>query len=200
MKLKSLLFGLSFLLISSSLIAQEYSEYRKPQIGISFSSFGKSESIHFKNVDGAGSFETKDFYTLGVNYLFPVNRAFSLEVGVEYSKQNTVFSYPGPGIIPSKVSLDLISIPVSMHFNFLNYFFLNGGLFLGIQANKSDLIDNQSGVGGNLGAGLKYDFENGISIYGNPYLKIHSVIPFSSGGNHQRLMENGLRFGVRYGF
>lgn len=200
MKIKILLFcTVAFMLITPS-FAQEYpNNDTKGQIGLNFSSFGKSESIHFKRLDGGGSFDADDFYTLGLNYLKPINKTLSLETGLEYSNFKTIVKFsPNFNTQPISGNLSLLTIPVSLRVNFLNYIFVNGGLFLGFQTGKSTGISQQNGIGGNLGAGLKYDFENGISVFGNPYLKIHSLLPFSPGRYHQRLLENGFRFGIMY--
>jgi hypothetical protein len=190
---------MSLTLTTASFAQESPDKFNKGQIGISFSSFGESESIHFKRVDGGGSFDGNDFYTLGLTYLKPINKTLSLETGLEYSNFKTIVKFP-PNFKTQPISgnLSLLTIPLSLRVNFLNYVFINGGLFLGFQTGKSTGISQQNGIGGSLGAGLKYDFENGISIFANPYLKIHSLLPFSPGRYHQRLLENGFRFGIMY--
>ena len=91
----------------------------------------------------------------------------------------------------------LITIPAAIRLNFLKYFFLNGGLFLGIDMSNSSPIDRQNGLGANLGLGLKYSFRS-ISVFVNPYSKIHSLLPFTPAVHHQRLIESGFKFGVMF--
>ena len=67
-----------------------------------------------------------------------------------------------------------------------------------INAIKSEYIDSQTGIGGIIGLGLKYDSQLGVSVFVNPYFKAYSLIPFTEVDNHQRLMESGLRFGLMY--
>ena len=67
-----------------------------------------------------------------------------------------------------------------------------------MDAGTSGPIDGQTGIGSMLGLRIKYDFKSGLSVFVNPYYKMHSLVPFSSGDNHQRLMESGFRFGLMY--
>lgn len=96
-------------------------------------------------------------------------------------------------------SFSLINIPHTLRLNFLRYCFINGGILIDIDAGNLP-FDSQNGIGGILGLGLKYEFKSGISFFANPYVKAHSLIPFSSWENHQSLMEDGnsFRFGLIY--
>ena len=80
----------------------------------------------------------------------------------------------------------------------MKYCFINGGLLLDIDAGTSRPIDSQTGIGSVMGLGIKYDFKSGFTAFVNPYYKLHSLVPFSSGDNHQRIMESGFRFGLMY--
>jgi len=71
-------------------------------------------------------------------------------------------------------------------------------LFLDLDMNNSSPIDSQTGIGGLLGLGSKYDFECRASIFVNPYLKFHSLISFSPGNNQQKVYESGFRVGLNY--
>lgn len=80
----------------------------------------------------------------------------------------------------------------------MKFFFVNGGLLLDLDANSSSPIDSQTGIGGLLNLGAKYDFDCEASIFVNPYLKFHSLIPFSPGDNQQKVYESGFRVGLTY--
>jgi len=90
----------------------------------------------------------------------------------------------------------VLNIPLTLRANFLKYFFINGGLFVDIDISTSSPVDNQTGIGALLGISVKYDFKNGISVFGNPYTKLHSLIPFSDTKYHQRILETGIRIGI----
>lgn len=96
-------------------------------------------------------------------------------------------------------NVSLIDIPVTLRANFLKYFYANSGVLFDIDISDSNTIDDQSGIGAMLGVGLNYDFGFGASIFINPYIKMHSIIPFSQEGSiHQRLTESAVRFGITY--
>ena len=135
---------------------------------------------------------------------------------------------PGMNDTPYKSNLKLTSIPIILKMNFLKHFFINGGASLDIGSKSSNPIRNQNliesssftefteggcimlsspspihsqnGIGAILGIGAKYDFKFGGTIFMNPYLKCHSLVPFSSEKYHQRLLEAGIRFGITYKF
>lgn len=170
---------------------------RKGQIGITFSSFGNNDVIQFQNLIGGASYNGDRFYTLGINYLYPLNKTFDIETGVEYSNHKIIIK-PSPGMDypPYGAQFSMISIPVTARVNFARYFFVNGGLFLDIDASNPMPVDSQTGLGANMGLGFKYNFKCGVTAFVNPYLKAHSLVPFSSANYQQHLMESGFRFGL----
>ena len=199
---KPVLFLFSTMLIASlSLFGQKNEgETHKSQVGITYSSFGENDVIRSQEPMGGAGYSGDKFYTLGINYLYKLNRTFDLETGLEYSNHKIIIH---PGVTANArpsygASFSLIDIPITLRVNFLKYFFINGGLLLDIDAGTSSPIDSQNGIGNVLGLGLKYDFKSGFTVFANPYYKMHSWIPFSSGDNHQKLMESGFRFGLMY--
>lgn len=200
---KTILTLLSFFLIYTNfLVAQENgSIIKNGKIGITFSSFGVNDVFMFEQLDGAASYTSDRFYTLGINYVYPINKWLQAESGIEYSKHHIIIK---PNLPPDmdntsrKGNFSMINIPVTLRANFLKYFFFNGGLIVDIDGSLNSPIDNQTGIGTLLGLSLKYDFESGISVFINPYTKIHSLIPFQSAQYHQRIWENGIRIGITY--
>lgn len=200
---KSILFLFCILFIASfSLFAQKNEgETHKGQVGITFSSFGENDVIRSQDLIGGPSYSGDKFYTLGINYIYKLNNTFDIETGVEYSHHKIIIH---PGVLPGSVnppygaSFSLIDIPVTLRVNFLKYCFINGGILLDIDSETSSPIDTQTGIGSVLGLGIKYDFKSGFTVFANPYYKMHSLVPFSSGDNHQKLMESGFRFGLMY--
>lgn len=173
----------------------------KRQLGISFSSFGYNDLVYSERLDGAASYHGKKFYTLGVSYLHPINKNIALETQIEFS-HHIISMHPNvqPGMdnTPTEVFMSLVSIPVSARINFLRCFFINGGFFLDIDTGTSEQINSQGGLGALMGLGIRYDSDFRISVFVNPYFKVHSLIPFSNNARHQRLMESGFRFGLAY--
>ena len=94
----------------------------------------------------------------------------------------------------------MINIPLTVRANFFKYFFANGGMIADIDITKSKNADSQSGIGAMIGIGAKYDFPSGLSIFVNPYIKLHSLVHFSTDNYHYRLYNEGIRAGIMYEF
>jgi hypothetical protein len=170
----------------------------KQKLGITFSSFGENDVFRFNELDGGASYNADYFYTLGVNYLYAFNDRLEIETGFEYSSQHIIIK-PNvyPGMVPlRKAKFSLINIPLALRVNFLKFGFVNPGILIDIDPSDDSPIDNQSGLGALFGLGAKYDFDFGLTVFINPYVKIHSLLPFGAGENHQRVWENGLRIGL----
>ena len=202
---KSAFFVSCFIFVASlSTYAQKNEEKtRKGQIGITFSSFGENDVVRSQELMGGASYPGDTFFTLGINYLSKLNNFLDVETGIEYSNHKIIVK---PMVIPNmdsyspnyRSSISLINIPVTLRVNFLKYCFINGGLLFDMDASTSSPIDSQTGIGSVMGLGIKYDFKSGLSVFANPYYKMHSLAQFSSADNHQRLIESGFRFGLMY--
>ncbi|MEN8194409.1 MAG: hypothetical protein ABFS12_16430, partial [Bacteroidota bacterium] len=201
MKNRLLIFA-AIILLSISLQAQESKEQKyNGKIGLTFSSFGENDFIRFKNVEGSASYLGESFYTIGINYIKPLNNWLEIESGIEYSKHHITVEPnlpPDMDNSPYKADFSILNIPISVRANFLKYFFVNGGLMLDLELGNSNPADNQTGIGALLGVAAKYDFNFGASVFINPYLKAHSLLPFSGEKYHQRLMEDGIRIGITF--
>lgn len=190
----------------ASLVAQKQ-ESSKGSIALSVTALGDNDVINWAGADlvGAAGYSGKSFYTIGLSYIHPLNRWLSLESGVEFS-EHTITVHPNrpPQMTndPYDKELSLITIPITARINFLNYFFVNGGLLIGTNAGTSSPIDSQSGIGTILGVGAKYSMTGGLGAFVNGYVKMHSLIPFMTESNEyrQRLLESGLRIGLTYSF
>jgi len=193
---------ISLIYTASVAIAQE--KQVKPEngkAGITFSSFGSNNVLYFTQLTGSASYNSDRFYSLGISYLYPLSTKFDLETGIEYSHHKIIIHPnlpPDMDDSPYGAEFSLLNIPLYVRANLGRYFFVNAGLFLGIDPTVSSHIDSQTGIGALLGFGLKYDSKSGISVFANPYLKAHSLVSFSADKYHQHLMETGFRFGVLY--
>lgn len=200
---KSALFILCFVLIASFSCYAQKNEGDSPrgQIGITFSSFGDNPVIRFQSLIGDASYDGDKFYTFGINYLYKLNHTFDMETGIEYSYQKIIINPNLPPQMdnsPHGANFSLVNLPVTIRMNFLRYCFINAGFLFDIDASHASPVDSQTGIGGIMGLGIKYDFNSGISIFANPYSKMHALIPFSSQRYPQRLMESGFRFGLMF--
>lgn len=171
------------------------------KIGVTFSSFGENDVFRFNELDGAASYNGDSFYSIGLTYIFPLNPWLEIETGIEYAKHDIVVKPNLPPDVdssPKKESFALLNVPVTLRANFFKYFYVNGGMFVGMDGTTHSPNDNQTGLGTLLGVALKYDFENGISAFVNPYTKIHALLPFQAEEYPQRIWENGVRIGISY--
>mgnify|MGYP000353093974 FL=1 len=172
-----------------------------------FSSLSSSDVSYYEDVVGTGGYEGENFFSAGITYIHPLNNWLEIESGVEYSEfavKVTPPFYPGMNNESTNTDVSLLNIPVTVRANFLKYFYANSGILVDIEMSNSDniddnsglAIDNQSGIGGMIGVGAKYDFDFGASIFVNPYFKMHSIIPKSQ--FDQRISESAIRFGITY--
>ncbi len=199
MKPKSLIILALFLCTLHFASAQKST--RNQRVGITFSSFGVNDPIYFDDLMGAASYDSKSFYTFGINYIHPLNRWLDIETGIEYAKHTVTLKPnlpPDMDRTPYDIDFSLINIPITVRGNFLKYFFANGGLLLGFDAGSDSPI--ASGLGAILGVGAQYEFDNGLGFFVNPYAKGHALISFSSEKYPLRLIEAGVRVGVTYSF
>ncbi|MFV0390883.1 MAG: hypothetical protein ACK5KP_03210 [Paludibacteraceae bacterium] len=152
-------------------------------------------------VKGSASYEITRASGAGLVYLYRINNTIDWETGVSYSLYN-IKTTPTEGIERevSYSAMSLIDIPLGVRTTFDDYIFLNGGLLLGFGLNNTATFDTQSGIGLYGGLGGVYDFRFGGSVFVNPYLKLHSLFPFTQWTYHARLLEYGVRLGFTYKF
>lgn len=206
MKTKQLL--LTILLVALTFNFSKAQEFYMPsgKVGLSFSSLGKASIVSFKNLDGAASYESEGFYSIGINYVRPIASRLEFEIGVEYSHHDVLINPPfTPGqFTPGQEnnshndSFAVINVPITLRKQFWKYLFFNGGLILGFDAGSSSPISSQTGIGAIIGFGAQYQTNSPIGLFINPYFKAQNLIPFSMGGHHLRVIESGVRVGATY--
>lgn len=189
-----------FLLTILNLHAQQ--TLSRGSLGITYSGLGNNDAFYWEDLIGAGSYTGQGYYSVGINYIHPVSSRWDIETGIEYGAYQYLFSNvslgpdaPEPYILTNK----LITIPATLRFNFLRYFFFNTGLLLDFNLENITRMDSQTGVGAMIGFGAKYDFNKiPIGVFLNPYYKHHAVLPFAFEKHHLRTDEAGFRIGVVY--
>lgn len=196
-KLICLLFALNFYVVL--IVAQ------KGSIGVSFSAFSDNDVARFKSLEDNSSFGAGKSYSYGISYLKPLNKWLELETGMEYvygvvNKSSDVHDI-GMGVVSytSTSNLALLNVPITVRANFLKYFFVNAGLLVDLDVSKNSIIESQTGIGTMFGLGVKYDFKSGMSVFVNPYSKIH-VFPVAMNNNPAHFLETAVRIGIMYKF
>lgn len=192
---------LALFFFSITLNAQETNEDKSlGNIGFTFSSFGENDVFQSSDLVGGAGYSDDYFYSLGITYIQALNNWLDIETGLEYSKHRIMVSPHLPPYYinvadPYSANLSLLNIPLTLRANFLTYFFANGGLLLDIDISENSPIDSQTGIGAMMGIGAKYDFKGGASVFINPYLKFHSLLPFFPDNHHKKIFESGIRLG-----
>ncbi|HEY5507997.1 MAG TPA: outer membrane beta-barrel protein [Paludibacter sp.] len=193
---KSVCLVLVFLCLSTLMSAQ------KGQLGITFSAMSDNGVARFRSMEDDSSTDAGKSFTYGISYLKPLNKWLDIETGLEYlscpiETKSIVGTINGVTTLTRSGTLSMLSTPVAVRANFLKYFFVNAGLLLDIDVSSNSIINSQSGLGSLLGLGVKYDFKNGISVFVNPYSKIH-LFPLAFERDQQHFMESAVRFGIAY--
>lgn len=202
MKQSILFFLCLFAGITGNLNAQSSVLDSKGAIGVTFSGVGENSAYPLESVDGAGGYDSKGYYSLGITYIRPLTQRIDVETGISYSQYKYRFSNSSLGL-GGRETYDLknavVDIPLTIRWKFLKYFFLNGGLLIGIDTGTENTLDSQTGVGAMIGIGAKYDLKNiPAGLFINPYFKMYSLIPFSPEKYHKRASEGGFRVGIVY--
>ncbi len=197
-------FSVSILLLffTVSGIAQQKKSVKNNfgKIGINYSLSGTNDVIRFQELVGSASYNSKSFFVFGLNYIYPLNSWLNIETGMEYAKHKiTVNPNLPPDVDNSAYDADLafLVIPVTVRADFLKFFFANLGFFTDFDISSNSPVDSQTGIGAIAGIAVKYDFKSRLSLFANPYLKVHALIPFTD-NNQQHMMETGFRFGITY--
>jgi hypothetical protein len=169
------------------------------KIGVTVSPFGISD-IFGKSNDDNYNYKSKNCFALGATYIRGLNKWLDIETGIEYSRYNIDFSpniFPGTNFFmrTSKIKLGMINIPATLRANFLKYFFVNGGVLIDIDISNNIYFEHQTGIGGIGGFGANYNFNSGLSIFINPYIKAHSWIDIKT---RKKILEKGIRLGITY--
>jgi hypothetical protein len=175
---------------------------QKGQLGITFSALSDNGVARFRSMEDDSSTDAGKSFTYGISYLKPLNKWLDIETGLEYlscpvETKSIVGTINGVTTLTRSGTLSMLSMPVAVRANFLKYFFVNAGLLLDIDVSSNSIINSQTGLGSLLGLGMKDDFKNGISVFVNPYSKIH-LFPLTFERDQQHFMESAVRFGITY--
>ena len=99
-----------------------------------------------------------------------------------------------PRKIPG-IDAGILTIPVQLKYHFNNHVYLNTGPSLDVSHSQ---YNTEVGLGWRFGAGYEYEFNNGLSLYLNPYLKWSSML--REFGNEASYIVFGASLGVGYKF
>jgi len=172
-------------------------------IGLHYSFPASSTIISFLDLDGTGGYEGRYMYNFGLSYLHGMNRVLDLETGLDYS-YHYVLLHPAftgePRREPFEKRVKLLTVPLLLRVNLGDYVYVNGGPVLDIDISNPRQTARQTGIGAALGAGFRYPFKSGVSVFVNPNARLHGTYVFFSGPANYLVAEAGVKLGVAYTF
>jgi len=191
---------------------------KKNLMGVHFS-FG--DGIYMTNKDGAGDYDIKYYYSIGLDYSRVLSKRLNLLSGLEYTYTNMMITpaYTGGEKEPtsSKDHLTLTTIPVQLKYHFGKFFYLNGGMFFNILANTSEdwMVKSRDGeyrlthnvgmlLGCGFGIGFEHEFASGFVLSLNPYVRWNGIGGvgsfYSTRLTGYHFLQGGVSLGVGYEF
>ncbi|OHX67695.1 outer membrane beta-barrel protein [Flammeovirga pacifica] len=177
-------------------------DLQKNTLILTYSGLGSSDKTNFQSLDGGASYNGQDFFNVGIQYQRKLGKVIDVEAGIEYSEHTLVTSVINENGNPvnSLSKENIIDIPVGVRLKLLKYFFFNAGTVISYDLNTSDYRENQNGFGAYIGIGAQYQFNNGITVFANPYYKVRALLEIPSEKYHYKLAERGVKFGLGYSF
>ena len=188
-------------------------------IGTHFS-FG--DGIYTTNMDCGGNYDTKYYYSTGLDYSRVLSKCLDLCSGLEYTYISMMATPTYRGETeertPHKEHITLTTtIPVQLKYNFGKFFYLNGGMFFNILAKTTEdwSVKSRDGeyrsthnvgmlLGCGFGAGFEHKFGSGFVFSLNPYVRWNGIGEVGSfyftqlTGYH--FLQGGISLGVGYQF
>jgi hypothetical protein len=175
----------------------------KNTIGI-YSNIGICQPLRFTTMHDNVTPHGKETYSFGLKYLRSLSNKFGLEMSLCYSKYNIrnhlIIDTPLPINESLAESFRTITIPILLRRYYPKNYFISFGTLIdfGLSRKGNYLItDTQTGFG-LIACGGKEFRINKYSLDIGPNTEIHSLIPFSSKKNQQRLFVIGLKASLNF--
>jgi len=151
--------------------------------------------------------DTYDNPKLGFNanldYLFSTNNSVNFGIGLDYQSSKTLNVRPiGPAELSAQSEkINICSISLKSMFKLTKEFYFSFDPTIDYQANydKTQITDNQSGIGLSVGAGGNFIINNFLQFNVEPRLWIHNIIPFNDIKSPFRLSAAGINLGLIFG-
>ena len=192
---------------------------KKNLIGAHFS-FG--DGVYSTNMVGVGGYETKYYYSIGLDYSRELSKRLDLCSGLKYTYVSMMVTpvYTGgeEERTPHKEHFTLTTtIPVQLKYHFGKFFYLNGGMFFNILSRTSEdwSVKSRDGqyrathnlgmlLGCGFGVGFEHEFGSGIVVSLNPYIRWNGIGGVGSFYFTQLtgyyFLQSGISLGVGYKF
>lgn len=161
---------------------------------------GSNDIFRFDELIGAGSVTGTGMWTAGFDIRRLFGDHFSIETGISYAHQY-YFTSPAPGIggEDRPGTFGMLALPMKARVDFLKWFFTDAGALFALQPGGSH-IDNMSGLGFTLGAGVQYNFRSEVFIRLRAYGSLYGLLHLLPEDYPQTLTNSGVTLGVGYRF
>ena len=142
-------------------------------------------------------------WSAGVKVSGMLSAHYRIEIAACYSVHAVGFELSPPIYSIKKIyteTFGTVSIPVTLKRYLQNNYFFSAGTIIDFAVqDKPVWLDAQTGFGLTIGVGKEIRISN-FNIDLAPGLELHSLVPFYSEDNQQRLLIAGLRIGFSYNF
>jgi hypothetical protein len=142
-------------------------------------------------------------WSAGVKLSGMVSEHYRMEIAACFSGHTVGFELSPPIYDEKKIYTETFrtfSIPVTFKRYLQNNFFISAGTIVDFTLHDKPVrLDAQNGFGLTIGAGKEIRIYNFV-IDLAPGVELHSVVPFKSEDNQQRLLIAGLRIGFSFNF
>jgi len=195
---------LTMLLCLFSLFGFSQTEVQKNQIDL-VGNYSTNEVFRFSELDGAGSVENGNNFTIGINYNRKISEKIWVNTGVNYFKSLNNFN-PAPTGAPIVVIKDmkteLIRIPIKLRIDLVKWFYIKTGFSLDTELSNSTVnyIDNQSGLAYSLACGINLNLTKQVYLNIEPEWNLLSIVPFNSNEHQHHFQTSGINFGIGFRF
>jgi len=158
-----------FSIFNTDLFGQEG---KKNMIGV-HAGLGAS-SYGIPNVMGDAVRDMKRYNNIGIDYSRILSTRWDFCSGFEYTYNGMTVRADDPTITRSTNDyLKMATIPAQFKFHLGKLVYLNGGMFLNF---VSTSLTTYTSLGCGLGIGLEHEFDSGIVIELNPYIRRNGFI------------------------
>ena len=149
-------------------------------------------------------FSNDGMYSIGIRYQKNISERIALKTGLDYSRNNVLVAAGYHPYLPedgeSSWDINLLSLPIYINYQPLDFLFIEAGPIIDLQFNiwDSQPTDTQSGIGLALGIGGIYTYKNLCFTLG-PFANYHAILQFEP-YDRDRLLEMGVKFGIGFNF
>jgi hypothetical protein len=197
--MKTLLLFIFISILVSNLYSQDkILEKKTILIGVTSSFIGTHEIDPIRNEVNNNGYDSKRFYSIGINFVKPINKILSFETALQFSKYNFVIADTTISPNSNDRNINILSIPITLRVYLAKQFFINWGILLDITVKNNTSINDQTGMGVFVGMAYEHNFDFGVAVFINPYFTYHAFVPIPSEWDRNNIFEVGIKSGFEF--